>query len=224
MLAKESWEGIAGTQRKTCLRSSRKIGRPAVKRAVEDREPPLAVSYARVPLSASPSWSRFRIQVRLYQPDFRGTKINGQYYQKAFLMRGDAASDPQHCWRCIHVSARQRTVRDTVELLRHATPDFISPDMWPAANSPDVNPVGRDIWDVMQERVYVPSTNLGCCSGWFRHGLNANKALWMRRSNSGVTDSVIIVFACDGKSLRAFAVRDNLSDGCTVTAVICFIQ
>ena len=31
-------------------------------------------------------------------------------------------------------------VRATVEYLQHATPDFISPDLW-SPNSPDLNPV-----------------------------------------------------------------------------------
>ena len=43
--------------------------------------------------------------------------------------------------------------RDTVELLRRETPQFISPDMWPA-NSPDLNPVDNRVWDMLQERVY----------------------------------------------------------------------
>ena len=42
---------------------------------------------------------------------------------------------------------------DTVELLRHETPQFISPDMWPA-NSPDLNPLDYRIWGMLQQRVY----------------------------------------------------------------------
>ena len=34
-----------------------------------------------------------------------------------------------------------------------ATPDFISPDLWPP-NSPDLNPVDYKIWGCLQERVY----------------------------------------------------------------------
>jgi len=37
-------------------------------------------------------------------------------------------------------SAPAHHARDTVELLRRETPQFINPDMWPA-NSPDLNPV-----------------------------------------------------------------------------------
>jgi len=43
--------------------------------------------------------------------------------------------------------------RDRVELLHRETPQFISPDMWPA-NSPDLNPLDYRIWGMLQERVY----------------------------------------------------------------------
>ena len=41
----------------------------------------------------------------------------------------------------------------TVEYLRQATPEFISPDLWPP-NSPDRNPVDCKIWGCAQEHVY----------------------------------------------------------------------
>jgi len=50
-------------------------------------------------------------------------------------------------------SAPAHRARDTIELQRHNTPDFIAPDMWPP-NSPDLNPVDYVICSVMQERVY----------------------------------------------------------------------
>ena len=40
-----------------------------------------------------------------------------------------------------------------VEYLRQATPEFISPDLWPP-NSPGLNPVDYNIWGCAQERVY----------------------------------------------------------------------
>jgi len=43
--------------------------------------------------------------------------------------------------------------RDTVELLRRETPQFISPDMWPA-NSRYLNPVDYCICGMMQKRLY----------------------------------------------------------------------
>ena len=36
--------------------------------------------------------------------------------------------------------------RETVHLLTHETPDFITPALWPA-NSPDLNPVDYQIWE-----------------------------------------------------------------------------
>jgi len=50
-------------------------------------------------------------------------------------------------------SAPAHRAWDTIELLRHETPDFIGPDVWPA-NSPDLNPVDYRIWGLIQERVY----------------------------------------------------------------------
>jgi len=37
-----------------------------------------------------------------------------------------------------------------VEYLRQATPDLISPDVWPP-NSPDLNPVDYRIWGCLQD-------------------------------------------------------------------------
>jgi len=42
-------------------------------------------------------------------------------------------------------SAPAHHARDTIELLRRETPDFIGPDVWPA-NSTDLNPVDYRIW------------------------------------------------------------------------------
>ena len=46
--------------------------------------------------------------------------------------------------------------RETVELLKVETPDFIPPNLWPP-NSPYLNPVDYKIWGVLQERVYKTS-------------------------------------------------------------------
>ena len=52
-------------------------------------------------------------------------------------------------------SAPARRARDTIELLRDNTPDFIAPDMWPP-NSPDLNPVDYVIWSVTDAGACVP--------------------------------------------------------------------
>jgi len=59
-----------------------------------------------------------------------GAKINGQYYQPRRLADAEAASsDPQHCWRHVFQqdNATAHRTRDTVELLRRETPQFINP-------------------------------------------------------------------------------------------------
>jgi len=48
--------------------------------------------------------------------------------------------------------------RDTDELLHSETPQFISPDMWPA-NSPDLNPVNYRICGMLQYRVPIRYTD-----------------------------------------------------------------
>jgi len=49
-------------------------------------------------------------------------------------------------------NAPAHRARDTVELLRRETHQFISPDMWPA-NSRDLNPDDYFICGMMQKRV-----------------------------------------------------------------------
>ena len=85
-----------------------------------------------------------------------GVKINGAYYRDVMLMQkllpairqisGDFFVFQQD-------SAPAHRARDTVDLLRRETPEFIGPDLWPA-NSPDLNPVDYRIWGLIQERVY----------------------------------------------------------------------
>jgi len=50
-------------------------------------------------------------------------------------------------------AAPAHRARETVEVLRRETLDFISPHLWPP-NSPDLNTVDYEIWAVMQRRVY----------------------------------------------------------------------
>jgi len=82
-------------------------------------------------------------------------KINGQYYREVLLMQKllpdikefsdyftfQQDSAPAHC------------TKETVDLLKRETPDFIPPSLWPS-NSPDLNPVDYKIWGVLQQRVY----------------------------------------------------------------------
>ena len=43
--------------------------------------------------------------------------------------------------------------KETVDLLKRETPDFIPPSLWPS-NSPDLNQVHYKIWGLLQQRVY----------------------------------------------------------------------
>lgn len=85
-----------------------------------------------------------------------GVKINGAYYRDLLLseqllpairrIAGDVYVFQQD-------NAPAHRARETVELLRRETPQFIGPNLWPP-NSPDLNPVDYKIWGVLQERVY----------------------------------------------------------------------
>ena len=54
---------------------------------------------------------------------------------------------------CSLSSAPAHRARATIEYLRQATPEFISPDIWPP-NSTDLNPNDYKICGCVQERVY----------------------------------------------------------------------
>jgi len=85
-----------------------------------------------------------------------GVKVNGAYYRDVLLkqqmlpairrMSGDFFIFQQD-------SAPAHRARETIELLRRETPDFVGPDLWPA-NSPDLNPVDYRIWGPIEERSY----------------------------------------------------------------------
>ena len=57
-----------------------------------------------------------------------------------------------HCSQALRRPSHR--ARETVHLLTHETPDFITPALWWPANSPDVNPVDYQILWKLQERVY----------------------------------------------------------------------
>jgi inhibitor of nuclear factor kappa-B kinase subunit alpha len=85
-----------------------------------------------------------------------GVKINGQYYRDTVLktmllpeIRGISGD----CFVFQQDRAPAHRARDTVELLKTETPDFIQLDLWPP-NSPDLNPVDYSVWGILQERVY----------------------------------------------------------------------
>lgn len=85
-----------------------------------------------------------------------GVKVNGAYYRDV-LLRQELLPVMRQVSGGVFVfqqdSAPAHRARETVQLLKNETPDFISPDLWPS-NSPDLNPVDYKIWATMQQRVY----------------------------------------------------------------------
>ena len=85
-----------------------------------------------------------------------GVTVDGRYYHEVLLKKqmlpvmrriaGDTYVFQQH-------SAPAHRARETIQLLQQATPQFISPDLWPP-NSRDLNPVDYRIWGWMQECMY----------------------------------------------------------------------
>ena len=83
-------------------------------------------------------------------------KINGAYYREVLLTQKllpiiRQISGNEFVFQEDIASASR--ARETIELLRRETPDFISPEQWPL-NSPDLNPVDYKMWATMQQRIY----------------------------------------------------------------------
>jgi hypothetical protein len=81
-----------------------------------------------------------------------GMKINGAYYRDVLLSEHLLPAIKELSANDFFIfqqdSAPAHRARETVELLKRETPDFISPLQWPP-NSPDLNPVDYKIWSVM---------------------------------------------------------------------------
>ena len=77
-----------------------------------------------------------------------GARVNGQYYRDTLLMQQllpAIRSIAGEVFVFQQDNAPAHRARDTVELLRRETPQFISPGMWPA-NSPYLNPMDYRAW------------------------------------------------------------------------------
>ena len=72
--------------------------------------------------------------------------MNGQYYQDILLTRDLLPDITQYSdyFTFQQDRAPMHRARETVELLKVETPDFIPPNLWPP-NSPDLNPVDYKI-------------------------------------------------------------------------------
>lgn len=85
-----------------------------------------------------------------------GVKVDGAYYRDVLLLQQLLPSIRQMAGDLFifqQDSAPAHRARATIDYLSQATPQFISPDLWPP-NSPDLNPVDYKIWGLLQERVY----------------------------------------------------------------------
>jgi len=63
-----------------------------------------------------------------------GVKINGQYYRDTLLLRDllpDIKQSSPDYFTFQQDGAPAHRARETVNLLRRETPDFIPPDLWP---------------------------------------------------------------------------------------------
>jgi len=88
-----------------------------------------------------------------------GVKVNGQYYRDILLTRDLLPDIKQYSdyFTFQQDGAPADRARETVELLKVETSDFIPPNLWPP-NSPDLNPVDYKIWGILQERVCKTSS------------------------------------------------------------------
>ena len=88
-----------------------------------------------------------------------GVKMNGRYYRDILFTRDLLPDITQYSdyFTFQQDRAPAHRARETVELLRVETPDFIPPNLWPP-NSPDLNPVDYKIWGILQEQVYKTSS------------------------------------------------------------------
>jgi len=110
----------------------------------------------------------------------RGAKISGKYCRDGLLMQKPLqviCSIAKDVFGFQQDNAPAHHARGIVELLRSETPQFISPDMWPA-NSPDLNPVNYRICGTLQYRIpirYRPMDKLqkGLVATWadFQHSV-----------------------------------------------------
>src|SRR6218665_2102879 len=84
-----------------------------------------------------------------------GVKVNGEYYRNVLLMEKmlPAISRMSSDFLIFQQdSVPAHRAKDTIALLRRETPSFIGQELWPAANSPDLNLVDYKIWGVIHCR------------------------------------------------------------------------
>jgi len=90
------------------------------------------------------AWPHLWLKLDMVKPDIMLCETVLNLSTLRYVIRYHAISS--------NVTSRHRA-RETVELLKIETPDFIPPMLWPP-NSSDLNPVDYKVWSVMQEKVY----------------------------------------------------------------------
>src|SRR6218665_211266 len=78
-------------------------------------------------------------------------KISGAYYRDYLLSEKLLSNIREYSdyFTFQQDSAPAHRARETADLLKKVTPDFIPPNLWPP-NSPDLNPVDYKIWGIIQ--------------------------------------------------------------------------
>ena len=88
-----------------------------------------------------------------------GMKVNGQYYHDVLLSQQmlpaikHVVSDTFVFQQDNAVSYPTRTPLNSYSKKQQETPDLVGHDLW-TPNSPYLNLVDYEVWDVMQQRVY----------------------------------------------------------------------
>lgn len=86
----------------------------------------------------------------------KGVKINGQFYQNEVILKHlvpEAAKlYPLGDWIFQQDSAPSHMAKDTQNLLKVHSPNFITSQEWPPS-SPDLNPLDYSVWGLLEARV-----------------------------------------------------------------------
>jgi len=88
--------------------------------------------------------------------------------------------------------------KETVKLLKTATPDLMPPTLWPP-NSPDINPVDYKIWGSLQERAYRRQIKMlmSCAIALWMNGISWSRTSLTRQLDSGDEDFGLVSLQVD---------------------------
>ena len=127
-------------------------------------------------------------------------KINGKYYRDVLLTWDLLPDIRQHSDYFIFQQdgAPAHRAKETVKLLKTATPDFMPPTLWPP-NSPDINPVDYKIWGSLQERAYRRQIKMlmSCAIALWMNGISWSRTSLTRQLDSGDEDFGLVSLQVD---------------------------